>query len=163
MQRKHVNILLAVAGTIVVICVVLVAAGVWFASSMFHEQDADEQTAAAAMEAVRTRFTGATPVFELRPGGPVLTRPVPASAPPGMLRTMHALMWDPRDQSLARYELPFALLRLKEGPIELGSAMGGAFPMEKGTVRVRDIEQFGPSLLFDQDTPDGGHALIWTE
>ena len=162
MQKKHVNILLGVIAVIVVCAAVLVAGGAWFALSVFHHEDADPQTATAAFASARERFPGMTPVFELRAGGAAMTRPVPAGAPV-RLATMHILNWDPAEESLNRVDLPFSLLRLKEGPIDIVTSAGEGSPRQRMSIRVSDIERFGPALLMDQELEDGHRVLVWTE
>ena len=160
MQKRHVNIILGVLAVFVVCAVVLVAGGLWFAMSVFHPQDADEQAATAAFNTVRSQFANAEPIFAMRAGGPVLTRPLPAS-PRQDLHTLHILNWDPDDESLMRTDLPFALLRLKEGPIEVVDSEAGE---PRGlSLSVGDIERFGPALLMDEELEDKHRLLIWTE
>jgi hypothetical protein len=162
MQKKHVNILLGVLAVFVVCAVVLVAAGAWFAMSVLHHEDADEQAASEAFAKERQHFAGATPVFELRAGGAALTRPVPTTGS-GRLTTMHVLNWDPDEESLMRADLPFALLRMKEGPIDIANAASEGQRRKPVPIRVSDIERFGPALLIDQELEDGQRILIWTD
>src|SRR3954447_19824444 len=89
MTKRRTNIILGILGGIVVVIVLLVAGGAWLITSVLHRQEADEASAKATFEAARAQFKGATPVFELGPDGPVLTRPVPATGPATALHTMH--------------------------------------------------------------------------
>ena len=160
MQKRHANIILGVVAVVVVGALVLVAGGAWFAMSVFHPQEADEQAATAAFNTERSQFSNAPPIFALRAGGPVLTRPLPASTRQD-LRTLHILNWDPDEESLMRTDLPFALIRLKEGPIEVVDSVAGE--PQGLSLRVSDIERFGPALLMDEELEDGHRLLIWTE
>jgi hypothetical protein len=163
LQKRHVNIILGILAFFVVCAVLLVAGGAWFAMSILDHEDADEQTARAAFSAARERFPGATPIFELRPEGPALTRPVPATGRAN-LHTMHILNWDPAEESLIRADLPFSLLRMKEGPIDLADAARNGYGGWHGvSIRVSDIERFGPALLMDEELEGGHRVLIWTE
>jgi hypothetical protein len=162
MQKRHVNIILGVVAVVVVICVVLVAGGAWFALSVMHREDADEQAALVAFDAARAKFSGAKPLFELRVNGPALTREIPASGP-GNLHTLHILNWDADEQSLMRADLPFALLRLKEGPIDLANGFADDFSSGRVSIRVSEIERLGPALLLDNKDEAGDHILIWTD
>jgi hypothetical protein len=160
MQKRHANIILGIVAVVVVCTVVLVAGGAWFAMSVFHPQEADEQAATAAFSTVRSQFGSTPPVFALRAGNPVLTRPLPASTR-NDLRTLHILNWDPDQESLMRTDLPFALIRLKDGPIEVVDSEAGE--PQGLSLRVSDIERFGPALLMDEELEDGHRLLIWTE
>jgi hypothetical protein len=160
MQKRHVNIILGILAVFVVCAVVLVAGGAWFAMKVFHYEEADQQAATAAFNAVRSRYGNPTPIFAVRGGNAVLTREIPHSAR-GELQTLHVLNWNPDDESLFRTDLPFSLLRLKEGPIEVVDSEAGE---PRGlSLRVSDIERFGPALLMDQELEDGHRLLIWTD
>jgi hypothetical protein len=163
LTKKQITILLAIVGTGVGLCIVCLAVALMFISSIVHEQDADAQAAGSAMNAARETFTGAIPIIEMRPGGPVFTRPVPDRPAPSPLHTVHVLTWDPDDRSLARIDIPFRLLRWNEAPFRLAGSIRGSFPMDRVGIHARDLERFGPALLFDQDMPDGTHTLIWTD
>jgi hypothetical protein len=163
MQKRHVNIILGLVGIVVVICVLLVAGAAWFAVSVIDLEVADEQAAGVALDAVRAKFDGAKPLFELRSGRPSLTRAVPASGV-GNLHTLHILNWDANDNSLIRAELPFALLRLKEGPINLADTIAGGHASQRAvSIRISEIERFGPALLIDDTDEAGDRILVWTE
>src|SRR3954468_11619909 len=117
MTKRRTNIILGIFGAIVVVIVLLVAGGAWLMTSVVHHQKADEISAKATFEAARARFKGATPVFEFGPDGPVLTRPVPVTGWATTLHTMHFMMWESDQQRLTRADLPLALLRLTDSPI----------------------------------------------
>lgn len=162
MQKRHVNIILGVVAFVVVISVVLVAGGAWFVMSVMHREDADEQAAIVAFDAARAKFPGAKPLFELRATGPALTRDMPVSGS-GTLHTLHILNWDADEQSLMRADLPFALLRLKEGPIDLANEFAESASPGRVSIRVSEIEQLGPALLLDDKDEAGHRVLIWTD
>jgi len=140
---------------------------VWFVTHAFHREGADEARANVAFSAARARFNGTTPLFELRPGGPALTRAVPQAGSQPNLRTMHVLHWSAGERTLTTFDLPFALLRFRDSPLDVVkfiNAPGGSDPVQqKVVIRVSDIERFGPALLMDQELEDGHHVLIWTE
>jgi hypothetical protein len=162
MQKRHVNIILGIVGVVVVVCVLLVAGAAWFAISVVDVEVADPQAAVVAIDVVRAKFDGAKPLFELRSGRPTLTRAVPAAGS-GSLHTLHVLNWDADDHSLIRADVPFALLRLKEGPIDLASGIAGAYQAQRISIRVSEIERFGPALLVDDTDEAGDRILVWTE
>ena len=161
MRNKHANIILSTLAAVVVCATVLVAGGAWLAFSVFDYQDADEHAATTTFNTVRSRFGNGTPIFALRAGGPELTRPLPPATHP-TLQTLHILNWDPDNESLLRTDLPFALLRLSNDEIEVVDSRAG--DPERGlSLRLSDIERFGPSLLMDQELEDGHRLLIWTD
>ena len=56
---------------------------------------------------------------------------------------------------------------MRNGPIDVmyeGDPNPSGLRMKTSTsIRVADIERFGPALLVDGDMPDGGHVVIWSE
>lgn len=167
MKKRTANILLAAFGTVVVCVLLLVVGGAWFAMSVFHRQNTNEASATATLDAARARFKGAAPVFEVHAGGPALTRPIPATGPSAHLRTMHFILWDSEKQILTQADVPLALLRFKDSPIDVmqfANGSGRRNPSEKVvSIRLSELERFGSALLLDQDMEDGHRLLVWTE
>jgi hypothetical protein len=163
-MRKGIKILLAVIAVCGVLLVAGVVGGVLFIRSHLDREVTDPQAARSAMDAARQRFGGAKPIIALDNDGPLLNRPVPARPAAARLQTVHIIQWDPDDAALVRADLPFALLRIKDGPIRIGASMAHGFRVERAfQLTGEQIERFGPALLFDQDMPDGSHFVIWTE
>jgi len=71
------------------------------------------------------------------------------------------LAWDPDEQKLARFEIPFWLLRLKETPIRFGTFASGLDEM-RISLRASDLERYGPGIIVDV-TRDGKDVLLWVE
>lgn len=167
MTKRQVNILLGILGAIVLVVIVMLAGAAWFATTAFHRQGADEAAASVAFEGARARFKGETPVLEVREGAPVLTRVVPGSSAGARLHTMHVMHWSASEGALTTLNLPFALLRLRDSPIDIvrfANVAGNGEPIQqKVTLRISDIERFGPALLLDQEFEDGHRLLVWTE
>jgi len=166
MKKRTTNILLGVLGVFVLGAVILVGVGAWFALSVFHRQTTDQMTAGAAFEAARARFKGTVPVFALDSGGPVLARPIPATAAQTELRTVHFIVWDADRGSLTRADVPLGLLRLTDSPINVfrfadQSGRTGRQPIAK--IRLSELDRFGSTLLVDQQMEDGNRILVWTE
>jgi hypothetical protein len=166
MNKRTANILLATLGALLVVVVVLVAGGAWFALSVFHRQSADAASAGAAFTAARAPFRGAMPLFDLRSGEPVLTRPIPTTDPPGALRTMHVLLWDRDQETLTRADVPLALLRWNDRPIDILRFSNDGDRRDRrnvGSIRMSELDRFGSSLLVDQEMDNGHRLLVWTD
>lgn len=166
-KKRTANILLAVFGTVVVCVLLLVAGGVWLAMSVFHRQNTNEATATATLDAARARFNGAAPVFEVHAGGPALTRPIPTTDPVAHLRTMHFILWDSDRQTLTQADVPLALLRFRDSPIDVmqfANGSGRGYPSDNVvSIRLSELERFGSALLLDQEMEDGHRLVVWTE
>ena len=160
-RRTWVLVLFGVFVLIVVIGIgAVIATTIWFQNNVVVEQRS-EGDALAEFEAARGRFTGQSPLIEIRDGRPVYTRERPdyAVAP---VETLHILAWDPRDGELARVSVPFWLLRLKSGSISFGEYVSGID--DNGvSVRPEEIERFGPGLVFDTTMRSGERVLLYLQ
>lgn len=162
-RRSWPWILFGVGVVIVVVGIAaIVATTAWVQQNLtVHEStDVDAQR---EFDAVRTRFAGRPPLLELRNGRPVYTggQPPEPAASPARLDRLNVLVWDPDDQRLASFAVPFWFLRLKSGPIEF-SAYASGMDDEGVDLRPEDIEQFGPGIVIDTTSPSGERVLVWT-
>lgn len=162
MKKSHRTIVMVIVG--LVVCVVIVGGGtaIWFFTSAFETVESDEATAARAFDEVGQRFSGASPIIEIRGKEAVVTRTAPDAAPPGELHRVMILTWEPDGQSLSRITLPWWLIRMKETPFDLGAEIGSGFSGEV-TVSVDDIERYGPALFLQHAEQDGSRVAVWTE
>ena len=111
----------------------------------------------------RERFAGKKPLIEIVDGRPQYLGDragAPASTVP--LKTMHVMAWDDDEGKLVTFSLPFWLLRLKSGPIQL-SAYSQGWDDRGVSFRVEDLEKHGPGLLMDLSEPAEGRVMIWVE
>lgn len=155
-----------VAGVFVVF--VLVAAGGVFAiAMMFREnlnvtENISESSAASQFDAVHARFPGQEPLIQLVDGRPQLVPERASQSGTGQpLATLHVLAFDEDDQALAKFALPFWLLRMKSGPIRLSAYQQG-WDDRGVSFRVEDLEKSGPGIVVDVKRSEG-RLLIWTE
>jgi hypothetical protein len=146
-----------------VIAIVVVGAGVWIYTSLVENESVDDATATKTLDEIRARFSGVTPVIELRPIGATLLRRPPAEKPPGELKTLHVIQWSAEEERLTRVDLPFAILRLRDElfRVQFDREAGGG--NVSTSLRVADVERYGPTLLMDDDLPDGGRLLMWSD
>jgi hypothetical protein len=143
----------------------LAIGGVLFGVSWMREhvvvEDAAASSADAHFEEVRKRFADKAPLVEIRRSGTRRNVP-PEDAPRMRLATLHVLAWDPDDEKIARVQLPFWLLRLKETPIQFGSYASGLDEIGV-TLTAAEIERYGPGIVVDVEMSRGERALIWAE
>jgi hypothetical protein len=159
MKKETARALMIVAGVVILLVIVGLGSAVWLFTQTIDRADADEQSADAAFSEVRQRFGNPKPILDVKDGEPVLTRKPPDVAHPSRLSMLHVIAWDPDDEGLTRVDLPFWLIRLKSGPIEISSKSG----FEDLNLTVEDLERFGPALLVDHVGRGGDRVLIWTE
>ena len=161
MAKKRSAVVLVIVG--VAVCAVLLFAGglVWFFTSALERSPADEATAEARFQELRDRFHGITPIFEMGPKGPFLNRQRPPKPATGQLRSLQMLGWDRNDAELVRVTIPFWMVRMKPGNINVASND------QERSVRLSlsadDLEAYGPTLLIDHTDEEGYHLVLWTE
>ena len=163
MKRSHATILMTVIGVLVFLCIVGLSLGAWFFASVFDRDTADARAATASFDEVRRRFGDIEPVFGITGDEQAeIKREAPSPAPPPQpLQRLQVLTWDADDESLARVTLPFWLLRLKSGPLNVsGKVMIDHHHVD---VTVEQIERYGPTLLVDHQGGGGDRLLVWTE
>ena len=160
-RKKRSTFVLVLAG--VAVCAVVLFAGgvVWFFTSALERSPADEATAEARFQELRDRFRGVEPLFAMGSKGPFLNRQPPAKRAAGQLRSLEMLGWDCNDSELVRVTIPFWMVRLKPGNINVASND------QKRSVRLSlsadDLEGYGPTLLLDHTDEEGYHLVLWTE
>ena len=162
MKKETVRTLTIAVGLVVLLAVLGLGAAAWLFSQSVNVGKTDEGTAIKEFDRVRARFPGVTPVLDVRDGEPVLARKPPDRATGVRLTTLHVLHWDPDDESFARVDLPFWLIRLKSGPIEIVSNDTEIGHGDLG-ITVEELERFGPTLVADHEGEGGDRLLIWTQ
>ena len=152
----------------VFIVVVFVGIGAIIGITAWFQQNLEVKTlttteAESEFEAVRQRFPGRAPLLEMRNGRPAYSV-APASLPQSTtkLSTLHVLAFEPDKRHLARVSLPFWLLRMKSDPIRFGSYASG-FDDEGVDLRPAEVEKYGPGIIIDTVSPNGGRVLLWAE
>ena len=161
MARKRSTFVLVIVG--VAVCAVLLFAGglVWFFTSALERSPADEATAEASFQELRDHFREVTPVFAMGPNGPMLNRQPPPKPATGRLRSLQMLGWDCNDQELVRVTIPFWMIRMKPGDINVSSSDRNR--SVRLSISADDLEGYGPTLLFDHTDEEGYHLVLWTE
>lgn len=149
-----------VLGLVVVVGGITVTA-LWFRQNM-DITDVSESGAATEFETVRARFAGQRPLFELRDGRPQLEERAAGKSATAPLTTMHILAWDSDEGKLVKFSIPFWLLRMKSGPIRIGSYANG-WDDSRVSFTIEDLERHGPGLLIDETERTEGRVLVWVE
>ena len=162
MKKETFRTLTIVIGLVILLAVLGLGSAAWLFTRSVELGKADEASATRAFDHVRARFPGVTPVLEVRGEEAILTRKPPHAPPGPRLTTLHVLHWDPDDESFAQIDLPFWLIRLKSGPIEVAANQDVVNGGDLG-LTVEELERFGPTLVMDHAGRDGDRLLIWTE
>jgi hypothetical protein len=162
MKKDTVRTVVIVVGVLVLVAIVALGSAAWLFMRSFSLGQVDERTASQQFDEIRGRFAGITPVLTIEDERPTVTRRPPNEPTSARLTTLHVLAWDSDDHGLARIDLPFWLLRLKSGPIEIASRHGRRRDAELN-LTVEELERYGPTLILDHEGEDGERVLVWTE
>jgi hypothetical protein len=162
-KRRWIPIVLGV----LFVLVVLAIGGVIFTVSFLRQNMTISEMSVASAEdefdKVRARFGGQQPLIQMIDGRPqYVAERATSSSPAGPLKSMHVMAWDDEELKLVTFSLPFWLLRMKSGPIQL-SAYSQGWDDRGVSFRVEDLEKHGPGLLLDVNEPNEGRVIIWAE
>jgi hypothetical protein len=163
MTKKHRTILLAILGVLGVFVIAVVGTGIWIVRSHVENVSMDEATASRSFDDIRSRFGNTGPVIALRGDGPVLLRRPTETQPAGPVATLHILRWNGRAERMSRIDVPFSLLRMRDGLFWLRAEPDATNLSFSTSLRVSDIERYGPAVLVDDTMPNGERVLVWSD
>jgi hypothetical protein len=145
---------------------VLTIGGCFVAIAMFRQNmtitEMNPDSAESEFAKVRAKFAGQKPLIEMVDRRPRFDDSRPRPESPAPVTTMRVMAWDDDEEQLVTFALPFWLLRLKPGPIQL-SAYSAGWDDRGFSFRVEDLEKYGPGLLLDLSEEREGRVIIWTE
>ena len=78
------------------------------------------------------------------------------------LNTMHILAYDDQKGQTATVTLPFWIVRMKTGPFRISAYQRG-WDDRGASLRVDDIEKYGPGIVVDTSGQAHGRVLIWVD
>ena len=163
MTKKQRTILLVILGVVGVFVIAVMGTGLWIVRSLVENVSMDEATATRAFDDIRTRFGNAEPVIALRSDGPVLARRPSETQSTATLKTLHILRWDGRAERMSRIDVPFSLLRMRDSVFQLRAEPDATGLHFSTSLRVSDVERYGPALLVDDNMPNGDRVLVWSD
>ncbi len=164
---KWVWAVVAIVALFVIGIIAMAGAGVYFVTRQVQVRQATPARALSLFEENRGRFKDIKPLIELDNEGEIVrshfeearAKARPSAAP---LDALHVLVWDANEEKVVQLAIPFWLLRLKRGPIDVFSDTAGLRRAEL-RITVDDLEALGPSLIIDHRGPDGDRVLVWTQ
>ena len=168
------KVILGVAAALVIVIVGGLSIVVWWASSLYQSEQADETRATAAFAEIRARFPGIEPAFQIRERRIVTARQAATVTSATTPLAVHMLVWQPRERMLSRVTVPLWMSKIATEPLPLEALAGvgeqglGAIleAQRRGNelnIRISDLERYGSTLLLDGTTPDGKQVLMWNQ
>jgi hypothetical protein len=79
------------------------------------------------------------------------------------VKTLHIMRWDGRAERMSRIDVPFSLLRMRDSVFRLRAEPGATGLSFSTSLRVSDVERYGPALLVDDNMPNGDRVLVWSD
>jgi hypothetical protein len=161
--KKWLYIALGVFVTLIFLGIGAIYATVTYVQNHFEvAQHSSEEDVARAFDDVRKRFGDKPALMEWKDDRPLVNEAVmKASTSQTALTTLHLLAYNDDDGNLVRMDIPFWLLRLKKGPINLGASRNGW--SDRMRITVEDLERYGPGIILEASPRDRGRALLWAE
>jgi hypothetical protein len=160
--RRWAPIVFGVTVFVVFVGISVVVLGVaWFREHL-DVQPASRTRADSAFADVRQRYADKAPLLEMHGSSVARSNPPAESAPRTTLTTLHVLAWDAEEGRLARFQIPFWFLRLKETPIRFGTYASGLDEL-KISLTAAEIERYGPGIIMDIEREGRDRALLWVE
>jgi flagellar basal body-associated protein FliL len=162
-RKTWIWIILACLGVIVLGLFAIAGAGVYFVASHIDTQAATSADAIRAFDDVRAKFKDQPPLFELDENGrPRATRPIREIPRSSMrARELTIMVWDVDDERIVSISLPFWLLRMGGGQINVDGDHG--FRFDDLDLDVDHLERIGPALVLDYLGRNGERVLLWTQ
>jgi hypothetical protein len=160
-RRRWVLIAFGAAVLVVFIGIgVMIAVAAWFQQNMQVDARSAEQADAEFTE-ISLQFGDRLPLLEMLDGRPAFTpeHDKPAPAQSTRIETLHMLAWNPREGRVARFNLPFWLIRMKSTPFRFSTYASGLD--DRVDLRPSDIDKYGPGIILDAHTPSGEHVMLW--
>ena len=143
--------------------VAIAGAGMYFISQHIATERTSLTDAQKAFDDARRPFKD--PLFERDRFDRVrLTRPL-RELPTSTRRPQHLwiLVWDPDEERLVKVSLPFWVLKMGRGKIDLGGTDHGSFDLDQLDLDAEELERIGPVLVMDHRETSGERVLIWTQ
>lgn len=158
---------IGIAALCVIGMIALAGAGVYFVTKQVQVREASPARAQSLFERSRERFKNVKPLIELDTDGEVVSSRIDAArakaqGSSGTLDALHVLAWDPNNEKVVQVSVPFWLLRMKRGPIDVFSNTAGLGRADLHFT-VDDLEALGPQLLIDHRGRHGDRVLVWTQ
>lgn len=156
--KKWVWVAGGAAAFLVLLVVALIGFGVYFVSRHVLSGPASLAEAQHEFDRIRAQYAGRPPLIEFagEESEPVVHREA-LSDSAGHLESLDVLAWDPRHPRLVRISIPFWLVRLSPGRLNIS----GTEPVEFRRLHLTaaDLERYGPGILLDFEPPHGGRVL----
>jgi hypothetical protein len=157
-RPRWIVVALSVAAVLASLGVVAVVGGVLYFRTHVTSEEMSASSAARELDAARARYAGQRPLIEFLGTGAVVHRD--SSAPARPWKSLHVLVYDPRDEELTRGEFPASAVRIASmsGRVKL---MGlGLIGTGSDILTFEDLERRGPGLILDSSGSEMGTLVV---
>jgi hypothetical protein len=147
---------------VIVVGAALFGGAAWlvYQGSSFQDVPATPERAGEELDTVLARFAGQAPLITIDEGErPTVTNRKKTSD--AGLTALHVIAFDVHEQKMKRLTLPFWVLRLSPGELNIGGETLGT--LRHTRLKVQDLEDAGPGLLLNHTDRSGTRIVVWTE
>ncbi len=115
------------------------------------------------LDALHARLGSAVPILSLSPDGTVINRaPAPADDTAAPLSRIVVSVYRADTSRLVETRIPFWFFRIK-APAADSALEGTGLSFQKLGITADDLRRYGPRVVIDHRTTEGGRLLVWTE
>ena len=164
--KTWISVILGILIVVVMLGMAAIGGTAYFVYSHFRQAPVEDQQAGDRFAQVRQRLSGRTALLEIDDRDEVVIHRLERPAADGdRLRTLKAMVYDPRDGRIVEVDIPFWLLRMMPsgGRFSFLNDRGVNFESERTRLTVEDLEGHGAGLILDHRDRRGAQVLVWTE
>lgn len=170
-MEKRTKTWISVIIGILIVVVMLGAAAIggtaYFVYSHIRRVPVEDAQAGDRFAQMRQRLGGGIALLEIDDRDEVVIHRSERSAisTDSRLRTLNAMVYDPREGRIVDVDIPFWLLRMMPagGRFSFLNGQGVNFDSERTRLTVEDLERHGAGLILDHRDRRGAQILVWTE
>lgn len=166
--RTWISVIIGILVVVVLLGAAAIGGTTYFVFSHIRRVPVEDAQAGDRFAEMRKRLSEQTALLEIDDRDQVVIHRSERSAvstPGRPLRTLNAMVYDPRDGRIVDVDIPFWLLRMMPagGRFSFLNGQGVNFDSERTRLTVEDLERHGAGLILDHRDRRGAQVLVWTE
>jgi hypothetical protein len=166
--RTWISVIIGILIVVVMLGAAAIGGTTYFVYSHIRRVSIEDTQAGDRFAQMRQRLSNRTALLEIDDRDEVVihrSERSAISATDSRLRTLNAMVYDPRDGRIVDVDIPFWLLRMMPagGRFSFLNGQGVNFDSERTRLTVEDLEQHGAGLILDHRDRRGAQVLVWTE
>ena len=166
--KTWISVIIGLLIVVVMLGAAAIGGTAYLVYSHVRQSPVEDAQAGDRFAQMRQRLSGQSALIEIDDHEDVVVHRSPrAEAAPSdtRLRTLNAMVYDPRERRIVEVDIPFWLLRMMPsgGRFSFLDDRGITFDSERTRLTVEDLEAHGAGLILDHRDRRGAQVLVWTE